>query len=402
MATMAAEVPADLAGEAVSRTAFGPLALAGFASLGAGAIHAAAIGVHREHEATARTFAVLAVLQLAWGALALVARRRVVAAAGLAIGVVAVGGWVLAKTRGISFVDGLGEVEDIQWPDFLAATLAAVAVVLALRTLAAGDRTPRPHRVSLAGLGAGVLALSLVGMTMAGTHQHAEGAAHDHSGTAASGDQAHTGDDHTGDAETATKPYDPEGPIDLSGVPGVTPQQQARAENLVAITLARLPKFADVKTATDNGFSSIRDAMTGHEHFINWDYIDDGRTLDPDFPESLVYEVLPGGGRKLVSAMFLLAPGTTLDNTPDLGGALTQWHIHDNLCFVDDPVAPRVGGITRPGGTCRKPLIKLEPVPMVHVWITEHPCGPFAALEGIAAGQVKEGETEACDHAHGA
>jgi hypothetical protein len=39
---------------------------------------------------------------------------------------------------------------------------------------------------------------------------------------------------------------------------------------------------------------------------------------------------------------------------------------------------------------------------MVHVWIESHPCGPFAALEGIAGGQVPEGEEPLCDSAHGA
>jgi hypothetical protein len=38
---------------------------------------------------------------------------------------------------------------------------------------------------------------------------------------------------------------------------------------------------------------------------------------------------------------------------------------------------------------------------MVHVWITPHPCGPFAALEGIGGGQIKAGETRLCDTAHG-
>ena len=29
---------------------------------------------------------------------------------------------------------------------------------------------------------------------------------------------------------------------------------------------------------------------------------------------------------------------------------------------------------------------------MIHVWIEPHPCGPFAALEGVAAGTIAEGE----------
>ena len=98
--------------------------------------------------------------------------------------------------------------------------------------------------------------------------------------------------------------------------------------------------------------------------------------------------------------MFMLEAGTTLDDVPELGGALTQWHIHDDLCFTSGD-SPQVRGITTVGGTCRPPLQKLVPVPMIHVWITPHPCGPFAALEGVGAGQVAEGEERLCDHAHG-
>ena len=39
---------------------------------------------------------------------------------------------------------------------------------------------------------------------------------------------------------------------------------------------------------------------------------------------------------------------------------------------------------------------------MVHVWLENQACGPFAALEGIGGGQIAEGETVNCDHAHGA
>jgi hypothetical protein len=78
-----------------------------------------------------------------------------------------------------------------------------------------------------------------------------------------------------------------------------------------------------------------------------------------------------------------------------------QWHIHDNLCFTDDPVAPQVRGVTSSTGTCPPPLVKFRPAPMIHVWITPNKCGPFAALEGIGAGQIAEGETRLCDSAHG-
>lgn len=222
-------------------------------------------------------------------------------------------------------------------------------------------------------------------------------------------DQCH--DDHTGhgaddgadhgDTAAATVPYDPELPIDLGGVPGVTPQQQAFAENLVAATIRDLPQWADPEVAEAAGFRSIGDGLTGHEHYIQWDWIDDDVWLDPDEPESLVFETRPDGTKRLVSAMFMLPGGTPLEDVPDWGGALMQWHVHGDLCFTDDPEAPQVAGIKPVGTACAPPLVDGTMAPMIHVWITPHPCGPFAALDGIAGGQVPEGETILCDDAHG-
>ena len=99
--------------------------------------------------------------------------------------------------------------------------------------------------------------------------------------------------------------------------------------------------------------------------------------------------------------MYMLPQGNTLDTVPELGGKLTQWHIHDNLCFSPGE-APKVRGLTEAGGGCPAGLVKFDPVPMIHVWIVPHECGPFAALEGVGAGQIREGEARLCDHAHGA
>jgi hypothetical protein len=214
-------------------------------------------------------------------------------------------------------------------------------------------------------------------------------------------DHGHADDHGSGDHATVEpKPYDPTKPIDLSGTPGVTPEQQAAAENLIAITLHDLPKWSDPAVAEAAGFKSIGDGATGHEHYIQWDWINDEIWLDPDFPESLVYQPLPDGTKKLVSAMYMLPDTIALDEVPDIGGALMQWHIHDDLCFTTGD-HPRVAGITSPGGTCRAPLVKFQPAPMIHVWITPHRCGPFAALEGVGAGQIAAGEERLCDHDHG-
>jgi hypothetical protein len=197
-------------------------------------------------------------------------------------------------------------------------------------------------------------------------------------------------------------PYDPDRPIDLSGTPGVTPEQQAFAENLVASTLVGLPQWADTTTAVEAGFHSIGDAGSGYEHYVQWDWIDDEVWLDPDHPESLVYRVADDGTRTLASAMYMLPNSTPLEDVPDWGGALMQWHVHSDLCFdVSDPEVPRVGGLTDSAGECTAPLVRFGEAPMIHVWIVPHECGPFAALEGVGAGQVATGEIHRCDHAHG-
>lgn len=202
-------------------------------------------------------------------------------------------------------------------------------------------------------------------------------------------------------ASVPTKPYDPTQPIDLGGVAGVTPEQQAAAENLVALNVVRLPQWTDYKTAAAAGYHSIGDGLTGFEHFIKWDSINDDVALDPDHPESLVYSIQPDGSKTLVSAMYFLPDTVSLNDVPNIGGALMQWHIHDNLCFTNDPVAPQVRGVTNAAGECPVPLTKFRPAPMIHVWITPNKCGPFAALEGIGAGQIADGQTRLCDAAHG-
>ena len=381
------------------------LAVAALSSSGAGAIHAAAIGAHGEHHQAVLTFTAVAFAQIGFGVLALMYPRRLFVLAGAVANAGFFAGWVFAKTSGISFIDGLEQIEPVQFADGVAAALAAVAVIAGVIALISGLRSIHMWHSTLA-MSAFLTALVAVpGMVAAGGHTHATG--HTHGGAtasaaghthAATGSPGPAGHSHA-PAVVPPKKYDPTKPIDLSGVPGVSPEQQARAENLIAITLLRLPHFASTATAEAEGFHSIGDAITGDEHYINLNYFHDGRILDPDHPESLVYEPDGKGGKKLVAAMFMLETGQTLADVPDVGGKLTQWHIHNNLCFT---VSGVVAGLTAPDGSCSAPLVKGPDTPMIHVWIRPHPCGPFAALEGIGGGQIADGETRLCDTAHGA
>jgi hypothetical protein len=191
--------------------------------------------------------------------------------------------------------------------------------------------------------------------------------------------------------------FDPDEPIDLGGVDGVTPAQQARAENLLAATLVVLPQWSDPAYDEAHGFFSIHDGATGVEHYLNFEYMNDDVILDPSRPESLVFDttVTP---KRLVAAMYMMRPGDSFEDVPDIGGPLTQWHIHNNLCFT---TGGQIAGLTDADGQCAPPLVQGALTPMMHVWLVPNPCGPFASLEGIGAGQVAPGETRSCDHVHG-
>ena len=387
--TVAASAPSS-APRIVTRTASTQPALliAAVASLAAGAIHAAAIGGHNGAPQMQAAFVAVAVFQIGWAA-ATMSRARSVILAGAVGNACLVCGWLLAKSRGVAFIDGLETPEPPAFADGLAAAFALVSVLFALAHVSGRVEPWRANRwMPLLGTVL-VVALAMPGMMLASSGSHHDEAQDAHTSAAAATPAA--------TAPAVARPFDPSLPVDLGGVDGVTPQQQAAAENLVSASLVMLPRFADPAIAEQNGYRSIGDAATGYEHYVNRDYMRDGRELDPAYPESLVYR---GGvdGKTLVAAMYMLEPGATLDTVPELGGPLTQWHIHDNLCFT---TGGTVAGLTRPDGSCSPPLVKNEPVPMIHVWLTKHPCGPFAALDGIAGGQIKPGETRLCDTAHG-
>ena len=104
-------------------------------------------------------------------------------------------------------------------------------------------------------------------------------------------------------------------------------------------TLRDLPHYANSSTAYTDGYRSIGDTFTGDEHYVNWSYLADGRILDSKHPESLVYEMRNGkedAGRRDVH----VGDRSDLRRRPDIGGPLTQWHVHNDLCLVDDPSDP--------------------------------------------------------------
>jgi len=432
---------------------------AAYASIGAGVLHGAAVGLHADHATLSRIFMALTVAQVGWGIIAISRSQGSVVLGGLAINGTATVGWIVTRTSGISFVRGLEIVEKPQLADSLCALLAVVAMGASLWAWRQRDvlikETSHLNAVYITS------AITLVALWSVTGHAHAhvEDIALTDSGLSINADgvivspttvapieiitstssvpaSSNTAESvatekktlaavptsiaapttivtttttisHAHSLTTAQalaaasgwpRPYDPANPIDFSGIGGVTTEQAARATTLIQSAQRDLPKYAKTSAATADGYLSIGDGLTGFEHFIKYSLLTDGRVLDTTAPESLVYEV-KGGVKTLVSAMFIANPGTPITDTTlvNYAGGLMQWHVHSNLCWLTINGVPKVVGVTNSAGICLIGTLQTGGAPMVHVWITPHVCGPFAALEGNGAGVADASDAERVD-----
>jgi hypothetical protein len=221
-------------------------------------------------------------------------------------------------------------------------------------------------------------------------------------GTAASPPAASSTTAKPAPATTTTikaKPKSPPDALNLGGTPGVTPTEQQRAETLLRQTIVGLKKYRTPAEAYAAGYRSIGDGLTGDEHYVKWSLVDDGHVLDASLPESLVYET-KNGQQQVAAAMYMLPFGSRFTDAPNVGGALTQWHVHEDLCLTDNPTQKSLAGFVAVNGKCQPGTEKAGAMPMLHVWVQPNPCGPFAALEGPGAGQVPTGENRLCDTLH--
>ena len=343
---------------------------AGVFSLAAGFVHAIAAGTHVEHKSAALSMAVLAAGQCI-GGLALLAApstewRRVVTS----VNVIAIVGWLATRTTGIGFIDGFNTSESIQTADALCALLALLALVASIPRV-------KVERIGLTSSLAPVVAVLLAVPAVYATASH----------------------QHSGSESSWPRPYFPSIGIDISDVPGVSAEQEDRAGQLILDTQQELVRWADYNVAESEGWRSIGDEETGYEHFVNFRYFDDGNVLDASKPESIVYKVY-GDKKILVSAMYMAEGEPELDakELTDFAGPLFQWHVHTDLCWSIQGGRPQVTGVTDENGVCaRGSIAGLVKKPMVHVWIVPHPCGPFAAVEGLAEGQAAVDDSKRVD-----
>ena len=331
--------------------------VAGALTFGAGLLHVAAATSHRnEVPRLAAAFAVTALLQVAV-AVALTARPRrnlLVVAALLNMAAAAV--WLVSRQTGLPLVDELARPEAVGVQDLTIAVMEAAAAFAAL-VVARRDSEVRNPWPSPAWL------LVVVPVLIGASAPHPPHRAHHHGGeSAVSRDPVLTGADTSKASE----------------------EQVRAARDLVLRTRAAVAgRLSDEASVVAAGYRSIWDGRGAgsFEHFVKAAYLSDGRQLDPSGIESMVMEMTPSG-KRVVSAMFILEVGKTMADVPEISRGLAGWHDHQDLCWQDGGLrlaGKLVNGRCVPGGTF------VPTPPMLHVWLQDHPCGPFAGVDGHGA-----------------
>ncbi len=342
--------------------------------------------------------------------------------------------WVVTRTSGLPIGPGHWTAEPVAAVDSICSGFELAAAIGFAALLLPGFRSrvvPREFAAAFVG-GVTVLTLGLTSFALTpaglGAHSQAAGAAipgmnmgggvsttattHSHSGTSTPATTATTASDVKtsgnvtmggmtmptlggtgvllGAAVTGCSMHHMtelgHGPGACTDAP-VTSAQKAAAESLVLRTRAALVNLPTLKTAYSAGYKDAN-VTAGLYHLTNYKYLTDGKTLDPQAIESLVYYKLPTGASLLLGAMYV-ADGNK--DGPLVGGALTSWHSHTNLCvnaLTGTALNPRADGTCAPGSA-------VEPTgQMLHVWAVPYTGGPFAELDGPALIKAITGEIQ--------
>lgn len=150
-----------------------------------------------------------------------------------------------------------------------------------------------------------------------------------------------------------------------------TAGQRQAAADLAAATSAAVARYADIDAALADGFELGLQKNGTDVHIENPAHKSDGRILDPQRPEMLVYAI-QGGRASLLGVVYVMEQAGRPGPAP--GGPITRWHAH-NLCATALP--PGLGIVT-PFGNCPPFSVAIGTYEMMHVWVVDNPNGPFA------------------------
>ena len=172
--------------------------------------------------------------------------------------------------------------------------------------------------------------------------------------------QAH--DQHATHADLPTVDHEHgHGPRDFDAIWNTaSSSQRAAATQLITATSASVARYEDVNVALADGFRPNPNQHGPLVHYPNWRNRRDGKVLDPNALEGLVYLQRRDGTTRLVAALYT-AGGATVPPAP--GGEITMWHSHTPGC--EHPTET-------PGCEQRVRMY------MLHVWFGPRVHDPFA------------------------
>jgi hypothetical protein len=154
-----------------------------------------------------------------------------------------------------------------------------------------------------------------------------------------------------------------------------TAGQVIAAGQLIKATGASLARYRNVSAAFAAGYTYVL-RTHGEEHLLY-----DGNNpaysgLDPRHPSSLVYAIdVPNHAPILLGAMYIEPDRTS---GPQIGGSLTRWHAHLQVCEGGRPVI--AGFNLQLRGRCNAQDFRRGTYTgqMLHVWVVPYPGGPFS------------------------
>ena len=152
-----------------------------------------------------------------------------------------------------------------------------------------------------------------------------------------------------------------------------TPAQRAAAQLLLGQTKLATERFGDLSVATAAGYRAVTPPGEPIVHYVNPAYLAGADTLNPERPESLIYGSSVRGPI-LLAAMYIVHKLGTAG--PDIGGPLTIWHAHSNLCF--NRRTGIIDAFTDKAGNCPAGDLSSGTPEMLHVWVVDNPNGPFS------------------------
>jgi hypothetical protein len=362
-----------------------PLLLGALAALsvGAAAIHFAVIFEHfDEYSLYGVFFLVLAWAQLVWPAVLValsLASRRLTAWLWLGIAGNAIVLVIYFSSRSIGLPVGPDTKTVEAWGglDLVCSIEEILLIVIAAAILARPGLLARPVRFrsqarSLASLlAAPVVVIAATAAVMTPAWAGSEGPAGMASGSSSA---------MTSSADSLQGGMGDMGSID--GLPDMrmygstnppTAAQVQAAANLIKETDASLVRFENVQNAIAAGYT-YRLATNGEEHLL----YDGGNPayqgLNPKDPSSLVYAInVKGHAPILLGAMYLMGQG----NGPQVGGGLTRWHSHLEVCRGNRIIIAGFNLALR--GHCDPSTwTDTYTTQMLHVWVVPYPGGVFS------------------------